>query len=226
MNNFPGLVIIFLAAVLLIKCDDDDKVGSREWPRLNTLEPSDITREGARFNAGIIYRGDSEILRLGFVWSTGVNPVIENDDRKILSGNITQDKFSALITTTLDDGAKYSVRAFVETRDFTVYGNVVTFLSKGSGAPNIISFNPVSGSFNDTVYIKGENFSFIPSANKVRFENPHGPNYGTSGAQIISASDTLLVVKVPLIVYETSVKVNVTILHWTATSDQTFRFIQ
>jgi hypothetical protein len=223
VKTLYGYGIIFLL-LLFVKCTED-KVGTREWPRLNTMPVTDITVLGAQFNADFTLRGDFQILSYGFVWSTQLNPSLEASDKVVFSGSPAENSFSAKIETNLDDIATIYVRSFVETADYTVYGETVNFISRGSGAPNVISFTPPSGKLGDKISIVGRGFSYIPQRNKVEFANLNGPRYSDSNAaEIISSSDTLLVVKVPLIEYETFVKINVTIYHWTGTSAESFRY--
>ncbi len=61
-------------------------------------------------------------------------------------------------------------------------------------APSIISFAPVADTVGATVTIKGKNFGTAIDQNIVNFPTSTGP----TPAQIISASDTQLVVKVPV----------------------------
>lgn len=61
-------------------------------------------------------------------------------------------------------------------------------------APSIISFTPVADTVGATVTIKGKNFGATIEKNIVNFPS----SAGSTQAQIVSASDTQLVVKVPV----------------------------
>ena len=167
-------ISLILLLGLLVECDKVE-VSSRNYPRLKTLTVSDITSEGAKFNAEVIFRGNFEIVNYGFVWGDKENPNIENSDRVVYSENIQSNEFSEIIETTLKDGLSYFVRAFVETDDFIVYGENVTFLSLGSNGPELIDFIPKNGHLEDTIKISGNNFGRIKSnveveINKIKVE--------------------------------------------------------
>ena len=49
-----------------------------------------------------------------------------------------------------------------------VYGTDVEFISLGSKSPKIFSFEPVTGSWGDTIVIYGTNFSFVKDENIVK----------------------------------------------------------
>jgi hypothetical protein len=124
---------------------------------------SEITSEGAKFNAQIIFRGTFEVLNYGFVWGEKENPTKEDSDRVIYAENIQSTGFSEMIETTLKEGTAYFVRAFVETEDFIVYGENVSFISLGSKAPNLLDFSPKRGNLEDTIRLSGANFGRIKS---------------------------------------------------------------
>jgi hypothetical protein len=155
-------ILLFSLSIVLVNCDEDE-VSRRDYPRLKTLPVSEITSEGAKFNAEIIFRGGFEVINYGFVWGENENPTKENSDRVIYSENIQYNEFSEIIETTLKEGVSYYVRAFVETDDFVVYGENVTFLSLGSNGPELIDFIPKNGHLEDTIRISGSNFGRIKS---------------------------------------------------------------
>ncbi len=173
---------------LLVKCDENE-VTSRDYPRLNTLLVSDITSEGAKFNAEILFRGNFEIVNYGFVWGEDENPTLENSDRVIYAENIQSEKFSGIIETTLKEGVSYFVRAFVETNDFIVYGENVSFLSLGSSGPELIDFIPKSGHLGDTIRISGSNFGRIKSNVEVKIDQIK--------IEVVEFNETELLVLVP-----------------------------
>jgi N-acetylneuraminic acid mutarotase len=181
-------ILLITLVGLLINCEDDD-ITSREYPRLKTLPVSEITTEGAKFNAEIVSRDNFEIINYGFVWSENENPILESSNRVIYSKNIQSHKFSEIIETTLKEEASYFVRAFVKTHDFVVYGENVEFLSLGSKAPKIFNISPLEGTVGDTISIAGSNLSYLNHTNEVSFNNIK--------AQVISSSDSILSVLVP-----------------------------
>ncbi len=185
---FRNFLLVSLLA-LLVKCDEEDVI-SRNYPRLKTLSVTEITSDGARLNAEIIFRGEFEIMNYGFVWGESENPTLESSDRVIYSENIQSERFSETIKTTLKEETLYFVRAFVETDDFIVYGENISFMSLGSRAPNIEVVTPINIFYSDTVTIRGKGFSYLTSQNEVKL--------GEATAPIISASDTIIKILVPL----------------------------
>lgn len=184
-----SILLISLLSVLVM-CDKEE-VTSRSYPRLKTLPVTEITSEGARFNAEIKFRGDLEVISYGFVWGESENPTKENSNRVIYSKNIQTDSYSKSIETTLKEEVYYFVRAFIETDDFIVYGENVNFLSLGSKAPEIKTINPNHGTIGDTITIQGSNFSYLDSTNRVFFDGIK--------SKIVSSSDTLVKVIVPVV---------------------------
>jgi N-acetylneuraminic acid mutarotase len=188
MKTLRYIALLMLITLLVVNCNEEE-VTSRPYPRLKTLPVTGINAGGATFHAEILFRGGFDILRYGFVWSEGGNPSLNNTERRIFSGNIQSGSFSAEITTTLMEKFTYSVRSFVETDNYTVYGEIVDFYSLGSKAPQIISIAPPEGTVGDTMTIKGKNFSFLNQNNKVTFN--------LLKAITVSSSDTLVQVVVP-----------------------------
>lgn len=196
-----NILFIFLLG-FLVKCDDDE-VTSRSYPRLKTLPVSEITSEGAKFNAEFIFRGAFEVLNYGFVWSESENPTLENKDRVIYSENIQTESFSEKIESTLKEGTTYFVRAFVETNEFIVYGENVSFISLGSNGPELIGFSPKSGHLEDTIRISGSNFGRIRSNVEVKINQIN--------VEVVDFQETELLVLLPnsLSVENSSISVSV-----------------
>jgi hypothetical protein len=55
MKKIFGLTIILSVCIILMKCKDEEG-GKHEWPRLSTLPVTNISAEGAQFNAEITSR--------------------------------------------------------------------------------------------------------------------------------------------------------------------------
>ena len=162
--------LLLLILILLIRCEED-KITSRDYPRVKTLSVTEITSEGATFNAQIIYRGNFEVINYGFVWGEGIDPRKEVSDRVLFAENIQNQNFSEVIEISLKKDVTYSVRAFVETHEFIVYGENVDFISLGSNGPELIDFTPKNGHHEDTIYISGKNFGRVKSNVEVRLDD-------------------------------------------------------
>ena len=203
MKKLIAIFIIGFAVLALIRCKEDD-VTEREYPRLRTESVSKITSEGALFNAQIIYRGDMEIKSYGFVWSEDELPDLIYADKVVFDNNIFSESFSAEISSNLVENQSYYVRSFIVTADFTVYGQQVTFVSLGSGAPIISSISPLMGTIGDTVNIAGSGFSYQNDRNEISFNQVTAPT--------IVSSDTLLKAVVPLGLTDDEIQISVSVL--------------
>jgi hypothetical protein len=180
--------MLVVVSILFIKCNEEEEVTSRNYPRLHTLQVTDISENGAKFNADIIYKGDFKINSYGFVWRKQVFPS-EGEEKLVFMDDINSKQFSAEITTRLEKGATYVVKPFVTTDDYTVYGQEVEFESQGSQAPTVSSVSPLNGTIGDTLWIRGNNFSQINTVNEIHL--------GNLQASVISSSDTLFRAIVP-----------------------------
>lgn len=183
------LLLICLAGLCFCLTGCEDETVKRDYPRVRTLEVTNITSEGARFEAEIYEPGDGTISEHGFAWSLGT-PNIDYDNRVYLGPSEGTDRFSADISSALTEGATYKVTAFVKSGEYTVYGNNVEFRSLGSMGPVITGFSPGRVLLGDTVTIRGKNFSFVSTSNTVRFNEE-------KVVLCNPVSDTLLKVIVP-----------------------------
>lgn len=217
MKQLLKNILLISLLGLFLGCDKYE-VTPRAYPRITTLPVTEITTEGARFNAEIIFRGDMEIINSGFVWGRFPNPVKEKNDKWVSYDNIQNDKFSQLIETNLKKDINYNVRAFIETNDFIVYGWNVEFLSLGSRTPNSGRFAPEFGILKDTINIYGEEFSLVKSNNKVRF--------GNTISKVISSSSSLLQVIVPAELTEKKTLITVEIGRETLSFNQEFTLLE
>lgn len=170
-----------LANLVLPGCDDE--ITTRDYPRVRTLEVMNITKEGATFAAEVYDEGNIEITEHGFVWSLSL-PDVNADERVLLGGFSGKGRYEAAISTALDEGITYEVCAFVKAGDYTVYGEKVSFMSLGSGAPEVTGFMPSSAGWGDTISITGRRFSFLNYTNRITVDDfAYFPVY---------SSDTLL----------------------------------
>lgn len=181
------LIIIPGLCLLLTGCEDETV--KRDYPRVRTLDVTNITEEGALFNAEVFEAGNVGITEHGFTWSTG-NPDIDNNDRVLLGTFDGTGRFSTEIRISLKAGLKYKVSAFIRAGDYTVYGNTTEFTSLGSLGPVITGFSPERVLCGDTVEIRGKHFSWVRDYNKVFFNN-------TSASVCDPVTDTVIHAVVP-----------------------------
>ena len=124
-------VNVFIMALLLLVAGCEEEPVKRDYPRVRTLEVTNITENGATFVAEVYEEGHVEITEHGFTWSMQ-NPDIQTSNRIQLGRFSGTGDFSAEILTTLEEGKKYNICAFVKAGDYTVYGNRIEFTSLGS----------------------------------------------------------------------------------------------
>ncbi len=196
-------LLILIISVLTMTCSEDD-VSPREYPRVRTLEVSDISASGARFNAEILHPGNSGITEYGFVWGPVVTPTINSSDRVIFNGSVNGNKFHQDVLTTLEEGIEYYVRAYARDDEYLVYGPIKSFISLGSGGPVLTSASPEIGTLGDTIVISGENFSYVRSSNQVYFDT-------IQAEVLLYPTDTTLKAIVPDNLFRTDSDIRITI---------------
>lgn len=161
----------------------------QDFPVIFTKDVTNITSEGARFNARLESLGRSQnVIKYGFVWGETKSPTIQSSN-SFVSVKIKQGDFYKDVSNDLKIDQVYFVRAFIQTDLLIVYGNTLQFKSKGSATPIITDFTPKEGYDSTVVIIKGKNFSGSTDGNEVRFS--------VWLAKVLEASDTLLKVKSP-----------------------------
>lgn len=191
-QNLITRILFFIVVLASAGCTDDE-ITPREYPRLETLEVTNISNSGATFNAKIILPGNQKIIEYGFVWGgtygfPNKDPTLSSN-RIFLTEGITEGDFSANITTTLYENGIYSVKAFAKTEEYTVYGKNIEFKSLGSKAAIFDDFSPKIGVWGDTINIKGKNFSYLPEYNQIFFKNLR--------SKVISSTDSTIICIVP-----------------------------
>lgn len=213
MSNLKNQTLYLLLLFLVCYSCKEDEVIS-EYPGIRTLPVSDISPEGAVFHGEIALPGRQAILENGFIWHEDTSPLLDISEKKVLQSPVSTGQFSTSVNTALKPDTRYYVKAYAKTKDYLVYGQEQSFVSQGSNGPEIISIQPESGVWGDTVLIKGTNFSYQQKSNSVRF--------GEVEAQLISANDSLLITTVPFEQEVEKVNVSVTVTGNTATSSQQF----
>jgi len=192
---------VLYCLVLMVTCTKEE-TSSRPYPRVETGEVTDITRTGAVFHGQITF-SSTEILDRGFVWANNTDLTLESSD-KISSGTaVGKGNFEAQVSRDLETGVKYYVRAYVKTDKYLVYGDIATFISLGSKAPQITSFIPTTASIGDTITIRGSNFSFKKGIDVVTFDNVR--------AFVTYAEDVILKVIVPAEINSTSSQLSISV---------------
>ena len=152
LKNYAILSLV----ILLFACEDAGIV-PKDYPYLLTKEPSNLTENSISFNAEVISLGDAEVTEYGFIWSTE-DPTLTRGNKIAITTPIGVEEYTAEADFGLIKDQEQFVRAYLITEDQKVLGNVVSFISNGTKAPLITSFEPKSGYLGDKVKITGENF--------------------------------------------------------------------
>lgn len=128
MNYKSTLYLLLL--ILPLGCKDV-LPEAKDFPVIITNSPKDIDETGATFQGELIIEGEVSTTSYGFVW--GINdPTFENDKSIVLDENLSSTNFSFRIDRDLIADMAYKVRAFAKYGSKIVYGNLITFTSKGS----------------------------------------------------------------------------------------------
>jgi hypothetical protein len=117
----PVVLIIFLAT-----CEKERHI-VRNYPIVKTLEPVNITTNGARFNAVIVSGELDSVTECGFSWGSSLAIDTINSESLYASGKPQSPDFSINLSHQLEINHKYFVRSYVKTDDLLIYGNLVTF---------------------------------------------------------------------------------------------------
>jgi hypothetical protein len=193
-------VVNFLLILIMASCKNEIEF---EYPLVYTGEVIDIRSDGAMFCGKIASISASDVLEYGFVWDIKSTPTIESSEKYIIREPAEIGIYKQQISTTLQEGVHYYVRAFVRSNKYITYGQEVTFISLGSLAPQIIDFTPKLGNVGDTLIILGRNFSHKMDNNHVQM--------GQFQAKVLKANQDTLVIVVPgeLNILESTITVSI-----------------
>ena len=209
-NNIFSIILILL--VLLNSCTTDDQKG---FPSVTTLPNAEVFDDGTIIHAEISQENAFEIIDHGVVYCIEKNSSKDENFEKISLGALTSgNTFSVLIDRYLLKNVTYLVKVYITTKEKTVYGNEITFVSKGGKAPVLNSFWPEKGFAGDTLLIRGQYFSGKNQYNKVYFSN--------LTAQVIYSTDSLLKVIIPVLNESFTAVIKVEVGDYTVQADKNF----
>lgn len=214
LKTIIKIFAISIAIFLLVTCDNYEFPKS-PYPRIETLPVINISKTGVTFQANITQLGEKEITNHGFVWGLNENLSIDTEDKIQLGATSGLGNFEADVKSGLFEGETYFVKAFVATADYFVYGEAVSFTSKGSTPPIIESFSPFEGTWGDTITIKGDYFSALAKNNLVKF--------GTLESKVVASNDSTIICIVPDNIETLLVSVYVTVTSNTAIAPNKFK---
>jgi len=206
------VIIVLFLCFICYSCEKEAEIQPKDYPFLITEEVT-VNNTGVVFYARISNPGNSEIIRYGFVWSKTDNSIV-TDYSKIIDSQLRTTEYSMQINSGLILNQAYTVRAYIETNMFKIYGNAISFMSLGSLPPEILDFAPKYGSIGTKVKITGKNFNNNPQDVLVSF--------GDFEAIVDSASETELLVTSPIITKPEKVNITVEVAKMTVKSIDIF----
>lgn len=193
-------------------CTKDDQKG---FPSVTTLPNAEVFDDGTIIHAEISQENAFEIIDHGVVYCMEKNSSEEENFEKISLGVLTSgNSFSVLIDRNLLKNVTYVAKVYITTNEKTVYGNEITFVSKGGKAPVLNSFWPEKGFAGDTLSIRGQYFSRNNDDNKVYFAN--------LTAQVVYSTDSLLKVIVPTLNESYSAIIKIEVGDYIVQADKNF----
>jgi hypothetical protein len=208
-------LITVVLLCFISSCKDWDY--PQQFPIVFTDEIQNINSEGAELVGSVESLGSGQnIISYGFAWSESEKPTL-NSSHVLISDKIQEGRFVKTINKDLPAGTRYYVRAFIQTTTLTIYGNQVTFTSRGSLPPVITDFTPREGFDGTEITIEGQNFSSKADDNIVTL--------GTLTCQVISATDSLLKIKSPTTKFIGAYKISITVAGKTAVSEMEFSIL-
>ena len=140
-----------------------------DFPRIHTLQVTEVDETGATFNLEIINPGNHPIDSIGFVWMEMLPRLFHSEYILIGETDPGVKEYSVRIHSTLQFNYDYEVRSFVRTGEYLVYGNLVEFQSKGCEGPKITSISASSGCPGDTLTAYGSGVSYFHFNNVFKF---------------------------------------------------------
>jgi hypothetical protein len=190
------VILLSLFVILFISCDSGREF-PQEVPIVITEDVNVELGEHAELRATVKTLGTGHnIVSHGFAWipsPTGQPQALPglNSPNIIISGRPEVGTYTFPLTSDFRRGARYTLRAFLQTDKLTIYGNPVIFIPDRVPSIHVSDFTPKSGFDETEVTITGENLGVYTKNAFVTFG-------GEAKAQIISASDTVWKIKIPV----------------------------
>lgn len=123
------IITLTIVLFILVSCVKEPEI--KEFPLIKTLNPINIDETGATFRGELVLEGKNKTTSYGFIWSIH-EPNIKTSYKIVLGRELFEGIFETRIDSLLAKGFEYKIRTFATYDDKTVYGNTVTFASKGS----------------------------------------------------------------------------------------------
>jgi hypothetical protein len=155
--------LILVAIGLLFSCEQLEEITERDYPFVESFGVSDLDETGVTVNFEIKKNGRGTITEYGIEYieelkARNGNP---NPEYTIISQSGTpaaNTLLSLRISYDLRDKVLYLVRPFAKTGSTVVYGDVISFESKGVKAPVVTKVTPTAIFLSAEVTIEGDFF--------------------------------------------------------------------
>lgn len=152
----------FLISFLFINSFSSCKKESQSAPKpyVKNITVRDVDSLGALFSAQLVGLDRAQIKKVGFIWSSEADPKSTSDrflvetEKPDLDGIIT-----LRAETGIDRDVTYNLCAFVELNTETHYGDVISFVGKGSKGVDRLFFNRNQGTWGDTITVRAKNLT-------------------------------------------------------------------
>jgi hypothetical protein len=118
----------FVLLMLAFACTEE-KITSREYPRIETLNV-DLSGEKVIFHGNIFSAGKTAMTDHGFTWSLSFPNIRDSPKISLGTAKTTGEYSGSISTAALTKGKTYTVRAFVISGGYEVYGADETFVVK------------------------------------------------------------------------------------------------
>ncbi len=162
-------LIVFLSLFIISACTKEEVI-PRPYPRVNTMDITNIAAGGALFN-GEIFFTNVPVRDHGFLWSPYAGVVGVQSDRISLGPKGGTGSFEATAAWGLEKGKTYYMRAYAISDDHEVFGDIESFVSLGSSPPIITDLYPAQVTWGDTLTLLGDDFSSVSGTNTIRIKD-------------------------------------------------------
>lgn len=227
LRRLVQLPLFLLFIALLASCTREENAITG-YPRLNTLEVSDISKNSIVIKAAIISGNPTDIIEYGFVWSKTDEFSLNGNEKQSWEGSPGDMKFGDTIQAYFTNNTDYNIRAYAKTDQKVIYGNTVTFHSPGNNIPVLTGFSPQSATWGDTLRITGMNFGYSTKDVTVVMGEvtTEWLTVNAVKADVLSVSDESIDIVIPEIRNKEKVKITV-IINYThkAASEALFTYL-
>lgn len=160
------LKVFFLLSILLLSCEKEDD-DPQKVPTIKTLEP-EVNAAGSVLLKGEL-TNPSNIKEHGFLVAEDNDSWINPINNLRLGKPKKSGPFEYELGRPSQANKTYYYKAFVETDNEVIFGNVVPFVSRGLKDPVITRVSPEKGHLEDWINIYGRNLGDDPAKTIVRF---------------------------------------------------------